>query len=77
MYYLLNVTSRPSIRVVSRHRTRGAAEAAEERLQRVVKRANGDSSYLLTSIVEADATAVRNRRGMSEGEAVEAYFVRD
>ena len=44
-------------RCESVHRTRAAAEAAETRLHRAVKRANGASSYLPTKIVEVRRTA--------------------
>jgi hypothetical protein len=41
--------------VISQHRTLDAAEHANTILQRAVKRANGNSSYLPTRIVEAPA----------------------
>ena len=55
MYGLVNTMSRNSEcfgRVLSRHRTVGAAEQADTRLQRQVKRSNGQQSYLPTIIVE-------------------------
>jgi uncharacterized membrane protein YecN with MAPEG domain len=44
-------------RCESKHRTFEAAEAANQRLQRAVKRANGQSSYLPTRIVEVKGSA--------------------
>jgi len=68
-YYLLNKTSLPCIRVISRHRSLEAAEQAEEKLQRQVRRSNGSNSYLMLAIVCADSREVRARVGESEGEA--------
>ena len=44
-------------RCESLHRTHDAAERADARLQRQVKRNNGASSYLPTRIVEVKRTA--------------------
>lgn len=40
--------------LVSRHRTEAAAEKAEAKLQRAVKRGHGGTAYLPTVIVSAD-----------------------
>lgn len=46
--------------VVSFHRTEAAAIAADVKLQKAVKRANGQSSYLPTIIVEVGAAAKKS-----------------
>lgn len=57
-YYLINTMSavEPAHlgRIVSRHRTEENACAANAKLQRQVKRANGRSSYLPTIIRSSD-----------------------
>ena len=56
MYALINTMNRvpcDSIgTVVSTHRTVAAAERADATLQRLTQRANGQTSYLPTAIVE-------------------------
>lgn len=60
MYYLINTMSRTEDghvgRVLSRHRTWEAAEKADARLQREVKRSNGQNSYLPTTIGSEDGS---------------------
>lgn len=46
--------------VQSFHRSEEAAEKADKALQRAVKRANGQSSYLPTIVREIDAKAPRS-----------------
>lgn len=54
-YYLINTMSKIQGttvgRVVSGHRTRGAAKTADDKLQRMTKGANGQNSYLPTIII--------------------------
>jgi hypothetical protein len=56
MYALINtMTAIPGDSIgtiVSKHRTRGAAERANEILQRRTKKANGQNSYLPTRVVK-------------------------
>lgn len=59
MYILVNTFARRTAdnsvgAIVSRHKTREAAEKADARLQRGVKRGNGQSSYLPTVIVDME-----------------------
>lgn len=49
MFYLINTFSQPAV-VVSSHRTLPGARRAESKLQRSVKRHNGNASYLPTVI---------------------------
>lgn len=48
-------------KVLSTHRSLAAAEAEDRKIQRAVKRWNGDSSYLPTVIAEVDASVVRGQ----------------
>jgi hypothetical protein len=63
MFYLINTFSQPAV-VVSSHRTLPGARRAESKLQRDVKRHNGNTSYLPTTIGEgtkriANGTPIR------------------
>jgi len=49
--------------IISRHRTVAAAEKANARHQRAVKRANGRTSYIPTAIVEVEWTDGKRARG--------------
>ena len=57
MWYLVNTMNSVEIghvgRVLSAHRSQGAAECADVRHQRAVRRANGSASYLPTIVVQA------------------------
>ena len=63
MYALINTMSAVDVyvgRIVSQHRSAEAAEAADGRLQRKIKKTNGENSYLPTRIVHL---IVRHRAG--------------
>lgn len=45
-------------RIISRHRTIGAAVKADAKFQRRVKRANGNGSYIPTKVLDADGNEV-------------------
>lgn len=62
MYALINTMSAVDVyvgRVLSMHRTAEAAETADTKLQRAVKRANGQNSYLPTVIRKINRKSFR------------------
>lgn len=56
MFYLANTMDMVDgwMKIISAHRTMEAAEEADRKLNRAIKRSSGQSSYLPTRIIEAN-----------------------
>lgn len=61
-------------RTISRHRSIENAVKAEDKFQRMIKRENGESSYVPTSIKRIECGELV---GLTEDESAEAAYLRD